>query len=138
MTTRRVLVDTGPLVALRNVRDQHRDRIQELARVLPQQLYTCWPVLTEATYLLREHPEEVQVLLEGVRQGVLVLLPLTAVDASPVAAILKKYADQSFSLAEAALMHLAEREDITEVVAVDPHDFSIFRTAKGSSLKVIA
>jgi predicted nucleic acid-binding protein len=138
MTTRRVLVDTGPLVALRNARDQHRARIQELARELPQQLYTCWPVLTEATYLLREHPEEVQVLLEGVRQGVLVLLPLTAVDAAPVAAILKKYADQSFSLADAALMHLAEREDITEVLTVDPHDFSVFRTAKGSSLKVIA
>lgn len=87
---------------------------------------------------MREHPEEVQVLLEGVRQGVLLLLPLTAVDAAPVAAILKKYADHSFSLADAAVMHLAEREDITEVITVDPHDFSIFRTAKDSSLKVIA
>ncbi len=135
--TRCVLVDTGPLVAMRNTRDQHRDRVEELAQGLPEQLMTCWPVLTEAAYLLRDHPQEVQVLLDSVRKGLLILLPLTAADAALIALILDKYADHSFSLADASLMHLAEREGIEEIFTLDEKDFGLFRSSRGTRLTLI-
>lgn len=135
--TRFVLVDTGPLVALRNSRDQHRERVEQLAQGLPEQLLTCWPVLTEAAYLLREHPREVQVLLDSARTGLLSILSLTAMDAAPIARIMDKYADHSFSLADASLMHLAEREGIKEIFTLDEKDFSQFRSSLGTSLTLI-
>ncbi len=134
---RRVLVDTGPLVAMRNKRDQHRDRVHELAATVPGQLFTFWPVLTEAAYLLREHPEEIAILLDGFRSGILGLFTLGENDVSSIARIIAKYADQSLSLADASLMHLAEREGISEVFTVDAKDFSVFRTTSGESLTVI-
>lgn len=136
--SRRVLVDTGPLVAMRNTSDQHRDHVHHLARLVPEKLFTCWPVLTEAAYLLRSHPKEIQILLDNAGSGVLSLLALTDQDAAPIARILKKYADQSLSLADASLMHLAEREGIEEVFTIDEKDFSVFRTRAGRSLSIIA
>lgn len=125
---RRVLVDTGPLVALRNIRDQHRSRIEVLAKDLPDQLMTSWPVLTEVAYLLRTHPDEVQIVLNSLRSGLLVILPLTAADAEPISVILRKYADHSLSLADASLMHLAERESIDEIFTLDAKDFYSFES----------
>lgn len=135
--TRRVLIDTGPLVAMRNTRDQHRARVEQLAQSLPEQLFTSWPVITEAAFLLRGHPQEVQILLESIRRGVLGILPLTAVDIPAIAKIMEKYADQTLSLADASLMYLAERDDILEVFTIDAKDFSLFRKADGSSLTLV-
>jgi len=135
---RRVLVDTGPLVALRNKRDQHRARVHKLARQLPGRLFTCWPALTEAVYLLREHPQEISVLLGGFAAGNLSLLKLDDCDVPAIAAIMSKYTDQGFSLADASLMHLAEREEIDEIFTVDQKDFSVFRKTSGDCLTIIA
>jgi len=136
--SRRVLVDTGPLVAMRNKRDQHRNRVHQLSATVPEKLFTCWPVLTETAYLLRKHPEEIAILLDGFRAGILVLLALDENDVTSIARIIAKYTDQSVSLADASLMHLAEREEISEVFTVDAKDFSIFRTTSGQSLTVIS
>ncbi|MGL4511952.1 MAG: type II toxin-antitoxin system VapC family toxin [Lacipirellulaceae bacterium] len=136
--TRPTLIDTGPLVAFRNTADQHRERVLALAPQIQGRLVTSWPVITEAAYLLRRHPREVQVLLGSVADGTLTVLPIGQSDSALIAGILQKYADQSLSLADASLMHLAEREGIDAVFTVDPKDFAVFRTADGRSLTVLA
>jgi predicted nucleic acid-binding protein len=135
--TRAVLVDTGPLVALRNKRDQHRERIEALAVQLPEHLITCWPVLTEAAHLLRQHPQEVEVLLNAVHSGVLRIAQLTSADVAVISSIMKKYADHSVSLADASLMYLAERDGIDEVFTIDAKDLSLFRKSDGRPLQLI-
>jgi predicted nucleic acid-binding protein len=134
---RAVLVDTGPLVALRNKRDQHRERVESLAAKLPEQLITCWPVLTEAAHLLRQHPQEVEVLLKAVHSDVLRLAQLTSADVPAISAIMKKYADHAVSLADASLMYLAERDGIDEVFTLDAKDLSLFRKSDGRPLQLI-
>ncbi len=56
MITTPVLVDAGPLVALLSAADQHHQRCVEQAKELVHSAYTCWPVVTEAAYLLRTAP----------------------------------------------------------------------------------
>jgi predicted nucleic acid-binding protein len=135
--TRAVLVDTGPLVAMRNKRDQHRERIEALASQLPEHLITCWPVLTEAAHLLRQQPQEVEVLLNAVHSGVLRIAQLTSADVAAISKIMKKYADHSVSLADASLMYLAERDGIDEVFTIDAKDLSLFRKSDGRPLQLI-
>lgn len=59
----RVLIDTGPLVAIVSARDaSHRTCVEQLQELTPS-LYTCWPVLTEAAWLLRRYPGAIRQLL---------------------------------------------------------------------------
>jgi predicted nucleic acid-binding protein len=55
MLTEPVLIDTGPLVAYFNKRDAHNIRCASVFDDIAPPLITCWPVLTEASYLLATH-----------------------------------------------------------------------------------
>ena len=64
----RVLLDTGPLVAIISERDQYHDACVTQLRQLTSPLLTCWPVLTEAAWLLRSDQEAVRRMLAGFAQ----------------------------------------------------------------------
>jgi len=132
-----VLVDTGPLVALLSASDSHHEICRNTLGALRSPLYTCWPVLTEAAYLLRDYPDAVRKLLGSFDGGFLRLLPLGPGDIPPISSLLDRYHDQSFQLADAALMYLAEREEIFEVFTLDRRDFSVYRTQSGRSLTIL-
>jgi predicted nucleic acid-binding protein len=89
------LIDTGPLVAYFNRRDQHHVRCAAVFDSLAPPLYTCWPVLTEAAYLLLTQGgvHLVQKLLDSCGTGFLEILPLGAYDAHAIADFLEKFSD---------------------------------------------
>ena len=132
-----VLADTGPLVALLNRSDSRHAAATEALVSLRTPLFTCWPVLTEAAYLLRSQPAAVRSLLSSIDSGFLQLLPLGPADIEPISDILEQYEDQSFQLADAVLMYLADREAIPHVFTFDRRDFSVFRTRAGKSLTLM-
>ncbi|TWT96690.1 Ribonuclease VapC26 [Botrimarina colliarenosi] len=132
-----VLADTGPLVAILNQSDQHHKQSIEALKTLRLPLLTCWPVLTEAAYLLRQYPDAVAKLLEGLQSGFLELLPLDESDASAIRGILSTYRDQGYQLADASLMHLAEREDIATVFTLDRRDFDVYRPQAFAALRLL-
>jgi len=134
---RRVLADTGPIVAILSRRDQYHRTCVEALRDLPGPLFTCWPVITEAAWLLRRDSAAVQQLLNSLDSGFLELLPLTATDAKPIASILKKYRDIRIQLADAALVHLAARDGLNTIFTLDQRDFSVYRLPKGKSFRIL-
>jgi predicted nucleic acid-binding protein len=131
-----VLVDSGPLVAIISGRDSRHHQCVQAAMNLPPVLYTCWPVITEAAYLLRRTPDGVQALLSRVENGALRILDMAADDITAVRGILDKYQDQGFDLADVCLMHLSEREKIEHVFTLDRRHFLLFRTRDGASLEL--
>ena len=134
VTTSQVLIDTGPLVALYDRKDQHHNKCAEAASEIAQPAYTCWPVITEAAYLLRDFEHAVRDMLSKIEKGELRLMTLGSLDASGINAILDKY---RFGFADSCLMYLAEREDILTVFTVDYRHFSLYRTANGKSLRLL-
>jgi predicted nucleic acid-binding protein len=134
---RRVLADTGPIVAILSRRDQYHRPCVEALRDLPGPLFTCWPVVTEAAWLVRNDPNAVQQLLASLDSGFLELLPLTTADAKPLASILKKYGDIGIQLADAALVHLAGREGLDTIFTLDQREFSVYRLPKGRAFRVV-
>jgi predicted nucleic acid-binding protein len=131
------LIDTGPLVALLYEREQYHERCVEQAKDLPETLYTCWPVITEAAYLLRASLAGVVKLLAEVEYGRLAILPLYTEDMRPVHTILERYADQRLDLADACLIHLAEREGMRHIFTLDRRHFSVLRTTAGEALELL-
>ena len=135
---RRVLIDTGPLVAILSDRDQHHGRCVAIAKTLPDRLFTNAPVLTEAAHIISRYGGlSPRTILDLVRRHQLIVLPLDREDYLAIDSILDRYNDQGLSLADASLMHLAEREQIDEVFTVDYEDFAAFRTTSGKSLKIV-
>ena len=134
---RRVLADTGPLVAILSRRDQHHYTCTEALRKMPGPLFTCWPVITEAAWLLRRDSRAVEQLLHSLETGFLEILPLTGADGKSIAAILKKYRDIKIQLADAALVHLAARDGVDTVFTLDRRDFAVYRLPRGRGLKVV-
>lgn len=132
-----VLVDAGPLVAILSVRDQHHRACTEAARTIRGPFFTAWTVIAEAAHLLKGRGDCVERLLELVRVERLRLLQVDSHDVAGISKILTRYSDQGFDLADATLMHLADRESFDTVFTVDHRHFSIYRTSRGQSPAIV-
>jgi uncharacterized protein len=133
----RILVDTGPLVAIFSCEDSYHSLCVEALREMTAPLYSCWPVITQAAWLLRHSSNAVQRLLRTGETGFLELLPLEGTETKAIAALMKRYASIRPQLADAALVHLAGRERIETIFTLDRRDFSIYRTVRGHRLRVV-
>ena len=138
---RRVLVDTGPLVAILSSVDEHHAACVEALHQLPGPLFSCWPVMTEAVWLLRFHPKAVQQLLRSCSSGkpnsFLELLPLAGSEARAIADVMKDYEDIRPQLADAALVYLAHREGIDTIFTLDRRDFAVYRSAEKRAFRIV-
>ena len=94
-------------------------------------------MITEAAWLLRRDPIAVQQLLHSLDTGFLELPALTAADARPVAAILKKYRDIRIQLADAALIYLATRDGLNTIFTLEQRDFSVYRLPRGRAFRIL-
>ncbi|MBI3697951.1 MAG: PIN domain-containing protein [Acidobacteria bacterium] len=135
--TGRVLVDAGPLVALVSTREEHHQSCAQQARKLAPPLFTCWPVITEACWLLRYEPVGVQELLRGFDTGMFRALDLDERAPAWIADFLRRYENIGAQVADAALVYLAEREGIDTIFTLDRRDFSIYRLKSGLSLRLL-
>jgi uncharacterized protein len=133
----RILVDTGPLVAILSREDAHHEECVEALRQMTGPLYTCWPVITEAAWLLRHSARAVRQLLNSVDGGFLELLPLAGKDPQRIAATMKKYESIRPQMADAALVYLACRERIETVFTLDRRDFSVYRTSGRRAFRIL-
>ena len=122
----RVIVDTGPLVALLNRKaNSHAWVVQQLQDIQPP-MVTCESVLAEATYLTRQTPGARVALIEMVGEGFLTIGMAVADHHSALLAMVRRYADVPMSLADACLVRLAELFPQSPVLTLDS-DFSVYR-----------
>jgi predicted nucleic acid-binding protein len=121
----RVLVDTGPLVALLDRRDHYHDWAkQQVAQIRPP-LFTCEAVLTEAFHLLRTLPQARLAILEMLRQLLVVRFRLDE-HHERVAGLVRRYGNVPMSLADACLVRMSEAISGSTVLTLDT-DFRIYR-----------
>jgi predicted nucleic acid-binding protein len=132
----RVLLDTGPLLALINKRDQHHAwAVARFADMKPP-LLTCESVLAEACHLTDR--------LRGGKQGVLELIQRGAVELAfalkehftPVSSLMRRYANVPMSLADACLVRMSELVADAVVFTLDS-DFRIYRRHSRQSIPLL-
>ncbi len=132
-----LVVDTGPLVALLNVHDEHHRWAVEVARTLPAPWLTVETVVSEAGYLLRRTHEGALALLRMVADGAL-RLPFRLEDhAGDVERLLRRYQNVPMSLADACLVRLTELSRRSVLVTLD-RDFLVYRRHRSQQIPLIA
>ena len=133
---RGVLVDTGPLVAILDSSDAFHDRCVDVLHQLRDPLFTVWPVITEAMHLVGS-PVAQERLWDVLEEGGLRLQPLEASDVPRMRALMQKYRDRPMDLADAAIVRVAEREQLTTVFTTDRADFSVYRLHGSRRFKLL-
>jgi predicted nucleic acid-binding protein len=88
--TGRVLLDTGPIVAILSHSDPYHKTCLEAPTQIEGRLMTCWPVITEAAWLLRKYPQAIDTLLGSYNGQPFELLALTEFDLAGITAILDR------------------------------------------------
>lgn len=125
MPARRLLLDTGPLVAYFDKRDSdHKASVEFFRAHQDAEFMTTWPVITEACHFIpaskRAH------LLRLVAADMLRVIAILP-GAMRIVVLLEKYGDRLPDLADVSLIYLAEAAGVSEVVTLDRADFDVYR-----------
>ena len=78
-----------------------------------------------------------RVIGDLLKSGAIELVKLDEATYHWIVTFLKRYASAGAQLADAALMHIAEEEDINTVFTLDRRDFSVYRTTDGRALTIV-
>jgi uncharacterized protein len=132
----RVLVDTGPLIALLDRRDEHHAWVEaQLAEIVPPML-TCEAVLTEACHLATRMGLGPQAALELLERGVVRLAFDLHDNFVPVSSLVRRYAHVPMSLADACLVRLSELVGDSVVFTLNS-DFRIYRRHRRQKIPLV-
>lgn len=127
MPAARLLVDTGVLYAALDATDNWHEVCAPLLRSAPRPLVTTQAVLAELFWMLGSNIHDLRNGWRLVRSGVLTLAEITDKDLLPIQDLMLRYADRPMDLADATLVHVAEREGIHAILTIDHADFEIYR-----------
>lgn len=122
----RIVIDTGPIVALLNRRDRHHAWIREVLGTVEPPIFTCEAVVSEACFLLGHLADGQDAVLELLSKGIVKIdfRMLSEVDA--LQGLMRKFANVPMSLADACLVRMTELDAQSAVVTLDT-DFRVYR-----------
>jgi len=132
-----VMLDTGPLVAYLDVRQQHHEWATRQFAALTEPPLVCEAVVSEACFLLAGMPSVVIKIGEYLDRGVLAMVPVGGAAQPRIFALMAKYRQVPMSYADACLLWLAETHARSRVFTLDS-DFDIYRLERARSVPVIA
>lgn len=124
---RRVLVDSGPLVAVLNRRDSHHSWAKRELANLTDPLVTCEAVLSEAFFLLSRIRNGISTLIELLHEGLVFGDSNFSFAKEPgeILRHLEHYSAVPMSFADACLVRMCELED--SIVFTTDRGFLIYR-----------
>ena len=135
----RILIDTGPIVAILCREDAQHEKCVDCLRSIDGELWTCWPVLSEAIFLLEGRADRVQQLLSMLTLGAIRCMSLgSEMHVAPwLASFYERFAEHAPDLADSALVYLAERDQVVKIFTLDLRDFAVYRTSENRALEII-
>lgn len=122
----RIVVDSGPLIALFTPEDQHHAQAMRFVQTARAVLTSNWAVVTEVTHLLSFHLHAPLNFLTWIQRGGIELIESDIGDLTRIIELMRKYADLPMDFADASLVALCERLDVRDIASVD-RDFRVYR-----------
>ena len=126
MAATKVLLDTGPLIAYLNRKDQYHAWATDCWSALNDPLWICESVLSEAVFSLQSERVDPDPILRMFERGIIRLEFEMEAHRADVFRLLRKYADQPMSLADACLVRMTETHADSLILTTDA-DFGVYR-----------
>lgn len=126
-----ILIDTGPLVALFDLRDRHHEGCVDALKTFDEPIRTTLPVLTEAFHMLRPESHGSNRLRDFIANGDLGVWFFDRSSLLRALEVMEQYADHPMDLADASLIVAAEVLRTRKVFTVDRRDFPTYRIRRG-------
>lgn len=124
-----IVVDTGPVVANANRKDDYHQQCAELLQIFPGPLLVPAPLLSEIGYMLhtKAGAKAEADFLRDVADGVYELVSITPPEAGRVADLVQRYADLPLGTADACVVAVAEKFRAVNIATLDRRHFSVVR-----------
>jgi len=132
---KRVLADSGFLVALGVERDPRHRAARDFLDNYTGELLVPAPAVSESCYFLST-AGKVR-LLDWLRKPPRKILDLPVSAYPEVGEILARYAELDPDFTDAAIVWLAEKTGCRAILTVDVRDFSVFRLGKGKRFELV-
>lgn len=124
--TARLILDTGPWIALLCRDDRHHEWAKEQFAMFTGPLLSCEAVVAETCFLLKRSGFDPARALQLIERGVIQIPMRLDEHIAPVRALFERYDNVPASLADACLVRMSELYDPCRVVTLDS-DFHIYR-----------
>lgn len=136
---RHILVDTGPIVALLDRRDNHHEWAKREITGLRDPLLTCEAVISEVFFLLSRVRGGTATFAGLLRDGLVRVSPnfSYASQQSRVLNYLERYANVPMSFADACLVRMSEIDRDCLIFTTD-HDFLTYRRNRRQMIRLIS
>ena len=134
---KRVLADTGPLVAYFDRDSALHEWVRDRFRELTEPLISCQPVLTEALFLLKRGGLDPDLILALVERGELICDFDVHGEITALRRMLRKYRDLPATLADVCLVRMSELSRECCVFTLD-RDFCVYRRHGRQSIPLLA
>lgn len=135
MAERRVLVDSGPLIALFDADDRWHARVKSFVGGFRGELATSAANVTGAAWITsRLAPACFDGLIEWLARGAVAIHNVEPADLVRVKQLAAKYRDFDPDFADLALIALAERLGTAAILTVDLRNFAVYRLRSGKPL----
>jgi predicted nucleic acid-binding protein len=132
----RLLVDSGPLVALFDGSDRWHDVVAGFIKGFRGELLTSAANVTEAAWITGSVSQRMMSnLLTWLYRGAVVVHNIESDDMRRIAALSVQYQTLRPDFADLALLALAERVKVERVITLDKKDFAIYRLKNGKPLR---
>ena len=123
---RKILIDSGPLIALFDRSDKYHLSSVNFIKSNKSELVTTIASITETLHLLNFSRNAQIDFLAWINAGALTIEPITANDIARIKELTIKYSDLPMDFADACLVLLGEKLNISNIATID-RDFDIYR-----------
>jgi uncharacterized protein len=131
------LIDTGAILALLDRNDRWHAACVGAFRQMRLPLLTSEAVLTELFHLVGDERAEMEAAWKFARSGALVLGTLEDAELPSVRTLMSRYWDRPMDFADATLVYLAKREQLSVILTVDHADFATYRVDGKRQFRVL-
>jgi predicted nucleic acid-binding protein len=133
-----LILDTGPLYAALDRRDQDHARCRRLIEEAAERLVVPSPVLPELDYLVADRLGTGPMLafLQDIEDGAYDVEDLVPADYTRVREVMDTYSDQDVGFVDASVLAIAERLDEPKVATLDHRHFSVLRPRHCEALQL--
>ncbi len=130
---RSTLIDAGLLIALFDKSDKYHLKALQFIKEFEGQLWSTWPVITEACHLLDFNTQVQLNFLIWIERGAIKLIDLNDNHLARIIELTRKFDDVPMDLADASLIVASEKIGCLEIASINS-DFYIYRDIRNNYL----